>query len=64
MKKRSGTAYVWENFNGQESDQCEQITRSQEKQINGKKMVQKHMGKTTSFSWLLVKIVEVLVLTF
>lgn len=50
MKKRSGTAYVWENFNGQESDQCEQITRSQEKQINGKKMVQKHMGKTTSFS--------------
>lgn len=49
MKKRSGTAYVWENFNGQESDQCEQI-RSQEKQINGKKMVQKHMGKTTSLS--------------
>lgn len=33
MKKRSFMEYVCENFNGQENDQCEQITRSQEKQI-------------------------------
>lgn len=37
MKKRSGMEYVWENFNGQENDQCQQITGSQEKQINGNK---------------------------
>lgn len=36
MKKRSSMEYIWENFNGQENDLCEQ-TASQEKQINGNK---------------------------
>lgn len=47
--------YVRANFNGQENYQCEQITRSQEKQINGEKMVQKTYGQTHIFLMALSK---------